>query len=56
MIISAFSESGSVESLEYPKNDFFIAVQYHPEFISRPLRAHPLFVEFLNAIKNKEVN
>lgn len=56
MIISAVSENGSVESLEYSKNDFFVAVQYHPEFISRPLKAHPLFVGFLNAIKNKEVN
>ena len=32
-----------VETVEVPENDFFIGVQYHPEFKSRPNRAHPLF-------------
>jgi CTP synthase len=32
-----------VESVELPENDFFIGVQYHPEFKSRPNRSHPLF-------------
>jgi CTP synthase len=35
-----------VESVEIPANDFFIGVQYHPEFKSRPNRAHPLFRAF----------
>ena len=30
-------------------NDFFIAVQYHPEFKSRPNRAHAIFREFVRA-------
>lgn len=55
MVFSAFNDNGSIEALEYPKNDFFIAVQYHPEFISRPLKAHPLFIEFLKVIKNNTV-
>jgi CTP synthase len=38
-----------VEVVEVPKNDFFVGVQFHPEFKSRPNRAHPLFVEFVNA-------
>ncbi len=38
-----------VEAVEIPKNDFFVAVQYHPEFKSRPNRAHPLFREFVRA-------
>ena len=43
-----------VETIEIPKNDFFIGVQFHPEFKSRPNRAHPLFVLFIkNAIMNK---
>jgi CTP synthase len=35
-----------VESVEIPANDFFIGVQYHPEFRSRPNRSHPLFRMF----------
>jgi CTP synthase len=35
-----------VESVEIPANDFFIGVQYHPEFKSRPNRSHPLFRAF----------
>lgn len=45
-----------VEIVEYPKNDFFIAVQFHPEFLSRPLRPHPVFNNFVKAslaYKNK---
>ncbi len=43
-----------VEIIEYPKNDFFIAVQFHPEFLSRPLRPHPIFNEFIiSALKKK---
>ena len=32
-----------VETVEISKNDFFVGVQYHPEFKSRPNKAHPLF-------------
>nr|MBP7117466.1 gamma-glutamyl-gamma-aminobutyrate hydrolase family protein [Candidatus Cloacimonadota bacterium] len=38
-----------VEVIEYPKNDFYIGVQYHPEFKSRPNRPHPLFTELIRA-------
>ncbi len=42
-----------VEAVEYPENDFFIAVQFHPEFKSRPNCAHPLFREFVrHALKH----
>ncbi len=44
-----------VEAVEIPANSFFVAVQYHPEFKSRPNRAHPLFREFVAAaIEQKE--
>lgn len=43
-----------VEVIEYPNNDFFVAVQFHPEFKSRPNKAHPLFVEFVKAAANAE--
>lgn len=32
-----------VEAVEVPANDFYIGVQFHPEFKSRPNHAHPLF-------------
>ncbi len=41
-----------VEAVEVPANDFFIAVQYHPEFKSRPNRAHAIFREFVKASLN----
>ncbi len=38
-----------VEAVEIPANDFFVGVQFHPEFKSRPNAAHPLFREFIAA-------
>jgi len=35
--------------MELKGHPFFIAVQYRPEFKSRPNRAHPLFGEFIKA-------
>ncbi len=50
LVISGTSPDGRlVEAVELPSNDFFMAVQYHPEFKSRPNRAHPLFREFVGA-------
>lgn len=43
-----------VEAVEVPSNRFFVAVQYHPEFKSRPNAAHPLFREFVKASKETE--
>ncbi len=38
-----------VEIVELPSNDFYIGVQFHPEFKSRPEKAHPIFREFVKA-------
>ncbi|MEA5048277.1 MAG: CTP synthase [Eubacteriales bacterium] len=38
-----------VETVELSDHPFFIGVQFHPEFKSRPNRAHPLFREFIAA-------
>lgn len=38
-----------VEIVEDPQNDFFIACQYHPEFLSRPLKPEGLFKAFIGA-------
>ena len=40
-----------VEIVELPNHPFFVAVQYHPELKSRP---HPLFREFVGAVKKHE--
>lgn len=36
-----------VEAIEITNHPFFIGTQFHPEYISRPLDPHPLFVEFV---------
>lgn len=38
-----------VEAVEYSKNNFFVGVQYHPEFKSRPNKPHPVFKGFIKA-------
>ena len=38
-----------VEIAEIPDHPWFLAVQFHPEFKSRPLSPHPLFREFIGA-------
>lgn len=44
-----------VEVVEIPSHPWFVAVQYHPEFQSRPLRSHPLFKNYVSAIiKNQK--
>ena len=44
LLVSGTSpDGGIVETIEIPGNDFFVGVQFHPEFKSRPNRAHPLF-------------
>lgn len=42
------------EIIENPKNNFFIACQFHPEFQSRPLNPHPLFLGFVKATLEKK--
>lgn len=38
-----------VECIELKEHPFFVAVQYHPEFKSKPTEPHPLFVAFVKA-------
>ena len=42
-----------VEALEIPKHPWFIGVQFHPEFQSKPTQPHPLFVSFISACREK---
>jgi len=42
-----------VEIVELPEHPWFVGVQFHPEFKSRPNKAHPLFREFIRAAKGR---
>ncbi|RKJ56112.1 CTP synthase, partial [Butyricicoccus sp. 1XD8-22] len=43
-----------VEIIELPEKKFFVACQFHPEFVSRPQRPQPLFREFVGAAFNNK--
>jgi len=50
MMIAGTSPDGTLaEIVELPGHRWFVAVQYHPEFKSKPTAAHPLFAGFVNA-------
>ena len=46
------SSTGLVEIVELPENDWFIGVQFHPEYKSTVENPHPLFVSFILACLN----
>ena len=48
-IVGINPESELVEIVELKDHPFFIGVQFHPEFKSRPMRPHPIFREFIKA-------
>lgn len=53
LIASGLSPDGSlVEISELVGHPFMVGVQFHPEFLSRPNRAHPLFREFIGTAKD----
>lgn len=54
VVVSGISPDGRiVETVELPGNIFHVGVQFHPEFKSRPNRAHPLFSGFVAAAVEK---
>jgi len=56
LVVTARSVDGRVEALEVPTHPFFVGVQYHPEFLSRPEAPHPLYLELVRAaLARKEV-
>lgn len=53
-VFSGVSPDGKlVEAVEIPSHPFFIGTQFHPEFKSRPLSPHPIFLEFIKACLKK---
>jgi len=54
MRYSGLSPDGRlVEIAELDDHPFMLATQFHPEFLSRPNRPHPLFVAFLKAVRER---
>jgi CTP synthase len=52
LVISGTSPDGRlVEIVELKAHPWFVAVQFHPEFKSRPNKCHPLFRDFIKASK-----
>ena len=50
LVVSGKTPDGKfVEIAELPNHPWFVAVQYHPEFKSKPLSPHPLFRDFVRA-------
>lgn len=55
LVLSGISPNGRlVEMVELPDHPWFVGVQFHPEFKSRPNRPHPLFREFIRAAVEKQ--
>ena len=53
LTLSGQSPDGQlIETVEISDRDFYVGVQYHPEFKSRPNRPHPLFKGFIGAALN----
>ena len=51
MVFSGTSPDGKlIEAVELNNHKFFIGTQFHPEYISRPLTPHPIFVSFLSSM------
>ena len=50
MVFSGSSPDGQlVEIMELKNHPWFLGCQFHPEFQSKPVRAHPLFAGFISA-------
>ena len=48
-IAGIYSKKNLVEIVELPDHPWFVGVQFHPEFRSRPVKPHPLFMGFIGA-------
>ena len=54
LTLSGLSPDGQlVETVELTDRPFYVGVQYHPEFKSRPDKPHPLFIGFIDAAMKK---
>ena len=49
-IVGTSQDNQLVEMIELDSEQWFVGCQFHPEFKSRPLKPHPLFVDFVGAM------
>jgi len=49
LVGGVYKEKDLVEIVEIKDHPWFVACQFHPEFKSKPERAHPLFRQFIKA-------
>jgi CTP synthase len=54
-IVGRSHDGKFVEIVELPSHPWYIAVQFHPEFKSKPLQPHPLFAGFIEASHRKKI-
>jgi len=54
-IVGRSQDGKFVEIVELPSHPWYLAVQFHPEFKSKPLRPHPLFAGFIEASHKHKV-
>lgn len=48
-IVGKYAQSNLAEAVELEGHPWFVAVQYHPEFKSKPYEPHPIFTAFIKA-------
>jgi len=57
LVLSGISPNGKlVEAVELSEEAFYVGVQFHPEFKSRPNKPHPLFMGFIGASIDNNLN
>ena len=52
-IVNAIDEDGNIVGFELEDHDFFVGVQWHPEYKSRPFAPSPTYLAFIKAVKEK---
>ena len=52
-IVGLSPDGNYVEVIEIKEHPYFLGVQYHPEFKSRPTKPHPLFTGWIKAVLKK---
>jgi len=50
-VTGVFEEADLVEIVELDAHPWFVGVQFHPEFQSKPIAPHPLFASFIAAAR-----
>lgn len=55
IVSGVYAKKNLVEIIELNDHPFFLATQFHPEFLTRPVKPHPLFTAFISAsLKNQK--